>query len=73
LLAFLERQFFRGYAFLFLIQAYKIPYPQIQFTGINLFSVRYFSGGPRLPNTSMVIIVPVLQQGHLLNKGVAQA
>jgi hypothetical protein len=26
---------------------------------------KYFVGGPRLPNTSIAIIVPVLQQGHL--------
>lgn len=45
--------------------AQKIPYPQFQITGTILFSIRNCCGGPRLPNTSMVIIIPVLQQGHL--------
>jgi hypothetical protein len=37
-------------------------------TGTGWFSIRYSLGGPRLPNTSIVINVPVLQQGHFLSK-----
>jgi hypothetical protein len=33
-------------------------------TGTGWFSVRNSFGGPRLPNTSIVINVLVLQQGH---------
>jgi hypothetical protein len=36
-------------------------------TGTGWFSIRYSLGGPRLPNTSIVINVPVLQQGHFLS------
>jgi len=34
-------------------------------TSGNGVANKYFVGGPRLPNTSIAIIVPVLQQGHL--------
>ncbi|MEO5649656.1 MAG: hypothetical protein ABIR03_07000 [Ginsengibacter sp.] len=32
------------------------------------FSNKYFTGGPRWPNTSMVTNVPVLQHGLFLSK-----
>ena len=37
-------------------------------TGTGWFSIRYSLGGPRFPNTSTVINVPILQQGHFLSK-----
>ncbi|TVL97208.1 MAG: hypothetical protein CV087_22640 [Candidatus Brocadia sp. WS118] len=36
-----------------------------QFTGLSLFPIKYFSGGPRLPKIAIVIRVPVLQLGYL--------
>ena len=34
-------------------------------TGAHCCPVKYICGGPRFPNTSMVMSVPVLQHGHL--------
>ena len=47
--------------------AQKILTRKDQFTGSEGLSNKYCGGGPRLPNTSMVINVPVLQQGHFLS------
>jgi hypothetical protein len=54
----------------FIFGGQKIPYPSRyeSGTGTGWFPVRNSFGGPRLPNTSIVINVPVLQQGHFLSK-----
>src|SRR5690606_5635855 len=46
---------------------HTFPYPLYYTTGTFWISNKYIFGGPRLPNTSMVINVPVLQKGHFLS------
>jgi hypothetical protein len=61
--------FHQGNTLMFLIfGGQKVPHPSRyeSGTGTGWFSVRNSVGGPRLPNTSIVINVPVLQQGHFL-------
>ena len=49
------------------MQEHKFPYPSRYGcgTGAGWVFSKYFFGGPLEPNTSIVINVPVLQQGHL--------
>jgi len=55
------------FALILLTNGHKYPYPFCYTTGAGGVANKYFCGGPRLPNTTMVISVPVLQQGHLRN------
>src|SRR5690606_40088554 len=47
--------------------AQRCPYPNFYVLDTTLFTDKYFCGGPRWPKISMVMSVPVWQQGHFLS------
>ena len=62
------KQLFKVFLVFFIAGGTKVPLPAVHPTGTICFSNKYFFGGPRFPNTSIVTRVPVLQHGHFLSR-----